>query len=94
MLSELWEGMKPWLPWTVPIAVVVFVIVFTCFMVWPERTARAFGLLTVLGDSLARRFRKTPLPHRPPRRSGEPMPPTITGFAVPPVRKDDKPESD
>lgn len=97
---SFWDAVKPWLPWTVPAAVVVLVGYFTCLMLWPDRTARATGIFVVAWDSIARRFRRsqgrreTESGFRPPRRhSGEPMPPTISSFAVRPAERQ-KPEGD
>lgn len=95
-MTELWDAVKPWLPWTVPAVIGALVLLFLCSMIWPARTAQALGILTILWDSIARRFRRrradseAPRPRRP---TGELMPPTITGFAVPPADRQ-KPEGD
>ena len=98
-LADVWEAVVPWLPWLVPAAVGLLVVVFVCFMAWPQRTAQAFGLIAVLWDSIAKRFRRAKASERveiPKRRSGEPVPPTITDFAVKPPShtKGQKPEGD
>lgn len=101
-MSELWEAVKPWLPWLVPAAVVALAFMFFCAMVWPSRFAQAMGILAITWDSFAKRFRRArgktePVEPEQPRRS-TPMPPTISGFAIPaPKRRDkndDAPEPD
>ena len=99
-MTELWDAVRPWLPWMVPAIIGALVLLFACSMVWPDRTARALGIFAIAWDSFAKRFRRSrgaPEP-TPPRRSGDPgaaPPPTITGFAVPPVeRKDDERKDD
>ena len=96
-MTELWGAVKPWLPWMVPMGGGALVIVFVCYMIWPDRTARAFGLLAITFDSFAKRFRRArgkperAEPERP--RRSTPAPPTISGFAIPKPdrRKDDEP---
>lgn len=97
-MGGLWEAVKPWLPWTVPAMTGALILVFACLMIWPDRTARAFGIFAIVWDSFGKRIRRSrgraePAPDRSRRQSSEPMPPTITGFAVPPTERP-KPETD
>ena len=95
-LADVWEAVVPWLPWLVPVSLLALAVVFVCFMVWPERTARAFGLIAVVWDSIAKRFRRSKASEHvviPKRKTGEPVPPTITDYAVPPPKRD-RPETD
>ena len=90
--DAVWDAVQPWLPWTVPVIIGALVLLFACSMVWPDRTARALGIFAIAWDSFAKRFRRSRgTPEPTPRRSGSAPPPTITGFAVPPIeRKDDE----